>query len=40
MTCRLVLPMFQIKLEMGCLKAGPSVLTLQTQDQQLGVLEN
>lgn len=32
--------MFQIKLEMGCLKVGPSALTLQTQDQQLGVPEN
>lgn len=36
----LVLPMFQIKLEMGCLRPGPSALTPQTQGQQLGVLEN
>ena len=36
----LVLPMFQIKLEMGCLRPGPSALTPQTQGQQLGVVEN
>ena len=40
LTRRLVLPMFQIKVETGCLKVGPSALTLQTQDQQLGVPEN
>lgn len=40
LTRHLVLPMFQIKLKMGCLKAGPSALTLQTQDQQLGLPEN